>query len=1061
MQAKFMHDSSLHPFPTTDAMRAFLHDVPQELAVLGKLPPNLGEEALLQRVAEIALQTLSLLVFSAGLRGQLLKDIVASNCLPDYSAFVVADKYRQWPRWASVTPSVARWVEHYVHVLVMAAKRLADKGSPFASLVASIATRDSTQPLFVRREGDALVPLESADVAANLARWGLRLNDGRRFVAGVLDRAGLDASAESAISGRDDGSLTGGAYGSSSLLVPMHMLALASPLIEAELLSLGLTTIPRKKLKLPANTLAGGPATLPLLRDELQRPRGYGSAQECAIRVSDGFRIAAYRHAMRKLERCQSIDPVSALALLLIFRAGVINREELFAVVEALVRRHAHYHDGRVFVQTRTARLGLREVVLEGPILSFLQDLPSDLPRAFAARLDDWAHALLKKWGGGDLDRLLDYADAAASFVLPGPVREFAIGREAGRTLDLSARARWAAYDDAKVSPRPWSLPGRFMARSAPTQNSSLREEVRPIVAAVSAANKVKGDDKKRTEVQTRLNSFSTAGLSEHASLFLRVLIRVASWNDKPGTLLRYAAPLRALLQLHASRCGEFAEDDAVQNWMEIFERDRAEHADSSTSNQKIRRSVAGFLAAELGIPFERADGMELPAVAIDFMNHADVSRALDQVNALQETTPLVRDRCWLYLNLRDSFSARSDEARKGRSEDFCYDHRAIWFVVNYLSGTATKTGNAGRAGEAVLREAERVRRLLLLITGPLFPSEYIDQVESIAATAQRRATGNATLDAMAMRRIAINRQYFIALTPETVQNASIYERLTCLPRLSRSYGHAASWVTIACYYALLSDNRAQWYAALDASFRVQPAAGLMSVARQIKEDSARRRMPVVRRPPQPRFPPLVNCAPRLDDASICIDAIGQPDLLRYVACRLAGLSGKDAETCVPVSSVDAARVEAVLGEVVWFPGQARTPPALSKDALASGVRLLNEMLCRFDVPLARDAAAHIAAGSKGLELTKERPAVATVHAVLAAVRAADLEPRADFTSPRGARGGQRAGDRIVPALNERAWKHHRVVLFATTSGRRTASQALLLSAAYVCAISAFWSSCR
>jgi len=53
--------------------------------------------------------------------------------------------------------------------------------------------------------------------------------------------------------------------------------------------------------------------------------------------------------------------------------------------------------------------------------------------------------------------------------------------------------------------------------------------------------------------------------------------------------------------------------------------------------------------------------------------------------------------------------------------EDFCYDHRAIWFVVNYLSGTATKTGNAGRAGEAVLREAERVRRLLLLITGRSF----------------------------------------------------------------------------------------------------------------------------------------------------------------------------------------------------------------------------------------------------------------------------------------------------------------------------------------------------
>jgi len=111
--------------------------------------------------------------------------------------------------------------------------------------------------------------------------------------------------------------------------------------------------------------------------------------------------------------------------------------------------------------------------------------------------------------GGGDLDRLLDYADAAASFVLPGPVREFAIGREAAARLIFRPRA-WAAttmrgVPTAVVPTRP--LHGSL----APTQNSSLREEVRPIVAAVSAANKVKSDDKKRTEVQTRLNSFSTA----------------------------------------------------------------------------------------------------------------------------------------------------------------------------------------------------------------------------------------------------------------------------------------------------------------------------------------------------------------------------------------------------------------------------------------------------------------------------------------------------------------------------------------------------------------------
>jgi len=1026
---------------------------------MGKLPPNPSEGRILELVAAAALHALTLLAIGGCLRGSLVEDIVASNFLPDYSAFVVADKYRQWRRWAPVPASVAWRVAHYFHVLVWAEKRLTLKRSPFAAHIASILTRDSTQPLFVRREGDALVPLKSGDLAANLARWDLQLNDGRRFVAAVLDRAGLDGSAEGAISGRDSGASTGGAYGGASLLVPMNMLALASPLIDAELRSLGLATSPGRRLKLPSNTLAGRPVALPVLPDESQRPRGHGSAEECAIRVGDGFRIAAYQHAIRKLERCHSVDRAVALALLLIFCAGVINREELFYVTEALVRRQAHHHDGRVFVRTKTVRLGLREVVLEGPVLWFLQDLPTALPRAFAARLDDAANALLGDYGGGDLNRLLDYAAAAATFVLPGPVREFAIGRLASRTLDLAARARWAVYDNATLVPRSWSVPLRVSARSAPAQHSSLREEVRPIVAAVWEANKVKGDDKKRTEVQERLSAFTMAGLSEHASLFLRVLNRVASWNDKPGTLLRYVAPLRTHLELHTSRYGELAEDDAVQNWLDIFERDRAKHADSSISNQKIRRTVAGFLASELGIPLDRADGVALPDIGIDFMNDADVSRALDQVNALRETTALVQDRTQLYLDLRTSFSARSDEARKSRTEDFSLDDDAIWFVVNYLSGAATKTTNAGRAGAAKVRDGERLRRVLRLIRGRLFPDEYVKQVEWIAATAQRRATGNASLDAMAMRRVLINRQYFDALKPEALQNASIYERLTRLSRLSREYGHAAPSVTITCYYALLSDNRCQWYAALNASFRMRPAAGLMSVAWEVKENTASKRLRKPRQAPEPDFPSLVSCAPRLDDASVCIVAVSQPEALRYVVCRLAGLEQKDAETCVSMAPADAARVEAILSEVVWHPGQALTQPNLSKDALASGLRLLNEMLCRFDVPLVHDVVAHMAVGINGVDLTKERPATATVQAVVDAVRAADLEPRAVFNATRGSTRRYAGCDTIVAALNDRALKRHDVVLFATKSGRRNASQTLLLSAALLCAVSTFRSS--
>jgi len=81
------------------------------------------------------------------------------------------------------------------------------------------------------------------------------------------------------------------------------------------------------------------------------------------------------------------------------------------------------------------------------------------------------------------------------------------------------------------------------------------------------------------------------------------------------------------------------AEDDAVQNWMEIFRAGPRGARGLKYQQPEDPPKCRGFSCRGAGHPIRTRRRMELPAVAIDFMNHADVSRALDQVNALQETT--------------------------------------------------------------------------------------------------------------------------------------------------------------------------------------------------------------------------------------------------------------------------------------------------------------------------------------------------------------------------------------------------------------------------------------
>jgi len=232
----------------------------------------------------------------------------------------------------------------------------------------------------------------------------------------------------------------------------------------------------------------------------------------------------------------------------------------------------------------------------------------------------------------------------------------------------------------------------------------------------------------------------------------------------------------------------------------------------------------------------------------------------------------------------------------------------------------------------------------------------------------------------------------------------------------------------------------------------------LMNLAWTVREETARKRMkkPCFRER-FPHLPPLLECAPRLEPWATCVDGAGQSELVYYAACRLAGLSAHDAETSVSIHPVSANLVEDALKQVAWSPGREQTPPRLSADALDVAQQLMEALVRRLDPMLVQDALRTMKVAVGGLELTTDRPASGTARAIVEAINTSQLVPRAVFTRARGGTLKHRTGAaEIVRALSDPALKHDRVLLYATYSGRRNATQALLLSGAFVAAMSGF-----
>jgi hypothetical protein len=958
-------DASLGPAPSEDTARRV---VQQSLASVANaascLPPRAGIEKLREVLKGASLPLLSAVVFITAHRGTRVETIARSHFSFDRCVWFAADKFPEEIRPIPLPAQLVAYFEAYFALVRSVAYRLRTSHAETAKDLVRRVDPRSMESLFVMLDAEGTVrALTAADVAAWLGDFGVARNDGRRFLANALQDAGLSIADENAVAGRaGDGQR---AYSESSALVPALVVEKVCAVLRR---ILDVWSLPQPHV-LAGRTI--GPrahrrSPLPVRRPS--RPRQLYEPEPCAFRLHDGFRLTQYAAAKSRFERNVPDDALTAFTHALIFESGVEHEDELICVLELCIAGRAHVHAGLGYVHTSTPNLGLRELKIGRLSTSLIDKLPADLPGPLELRrrLDNTSGDLLHvEQTEGALAELLDAARTAHAYGLPGPIREFACGRLTPSTLSLQARARQLSQPivEAMLHTEP-----RSHVRLPPRRGATaLKIELKAARLLVAKVRK-----KQRRSVKSRIRllkrllmGFSTDGMSDVGILVVDVMRHIAQVDDAPATVVRYERAIRDLLEKVPPEIRKFRDRLAVFDWGPLVERALA--AARSEGDASVRKAAYYHLFAVLRISFgsERQTVLQPPRSAVDALSRGEVQAALKCI-AGAAVPERIRMKAAALMLVRISIPTRSDELRWLR---WCDVHigSTLLVTISEVAGAALKTPLAARdsSTDADPRLRDILRSLQAVNSGDrhVFMSEMdpseLSRVEALVEGALKAVACSREINAMALRRHAINTALGMALSPATNALRSTEQLRSDLISASGTAGHSSCWTALRSYAHDFSEWRHAWFAEGKSGLGLSPSAvskdritrgSSLSAARKQVQRTRSRNWPVVAAvlivPPK-RALPLVTLAPSTERATAKRPQATPVDVanrLGYLSHRLAGDTQSDAEVAVAIDRDSVLDIEANLSAWVQRGGTLLRSTELARGLGRSSIRLMTEL---------------------------------------------------------------------------------------------------------------------
>ena len=930
-------DASLGPAPSEQTARSVMQ---QSLACIAAaasaLTPRTGIAELGEALTKAAKALLAAVVFITGHRGMRVETIARSHFSFGRHVWFSDDKFPGEIRPIPLPVQLVGHFEAYFALVDSVAYRLRATHPDSAKDLLRRLVPHSTEALFVMLDADGSVrALAAADVAEWLDQFGLARNDGRRFLSNILQDAGLSLADENAVAGRaGDGQQ---AYAESSALVPALVVGKVRAVLER---TLDAWCLPQPRV-LSGRTLQDkGPqcSPLPVLRP--MRPRQLHEPETCAFRLHDGFRLTQYAEARTRFERNLPDDSIVAFAHALIFECGVEHEDELIQVFEVCIAGHAHVHDGLGYVQTLTPTLGLRELKIGKFATCLIGRLPAELPSPLELRrrLDNGSAQLLNSEIEGALGELLDAAHAAHAFGLPGPIRDFVSGRLAPRTPSLETRARHLIGHTGPIAPyteRRTALPQPRRRGATP-----LKVELRParlLVAKVLTKQRRSGKERSRL-LKRLLMRLSTEGMSVAAIAVVDVMRRLVQIDDAPGTVIRYERPVRDLIERVPREVHASSDRLATFDWSPIVSRALADAR--SEGDASVRKAAYDHLFAVLGISIDSGQRTvrSAPISPVEAICPSEVEAALNYI-AVADVPQRLRMKATALLLLRISFPARSDEMRWLRWRDV-HVGPTLLLTITEGAGAALKTPLAAR--DASIDADHRLRdvlQALLEVRGKdesvfasdVDPSE-LSRVEALVEGALKAVACSREINAMALRRYAINDLFGLALAPGTAASRSTEQLRSDLIAASGTAGHSSCWTALRSYAYDFSEWRYAWFADGTSGLGLSPSpVSTQRIVRGCSPSAARKQVQRTRNrygsvatvpvAPPKQSAPLANLVPSTARAAAEGRERARSDVARrlgYLLHRIIGDAQSAAEAAVSIDSASVSEIEEGLSQLAW-----------------------------------------------------------------------------------------------------------------------------------------------
>jgi hypothetical protein len=856
--------------PTPQAVAALLGPMLKHAqATLRGRAPNLGIEQLVARTNEMSACTYRLVeFFTAGRPSRTVLLCRASIHLVAPDGFVVVgDKWRLPYHRFRVVPiphQVADWIRAYLAWMQSVAYRLIRTDPTAATNLLNRLDPASDRPMFVTLRWQArarrveVCPLASEAVYAPAKARGFPQNFARKLWDAVYRSDGMDSATISATMGRAHRGQE--PFGAGSLLVPIEQLARLREvqtrtfdtldLPRAHLLA-GRTVEPPTGIESKALRLDGADASSAPSHRVTKR-KFY--AEPCPFTRSSADLLALFMTVAAAVSGSPPQDDLALLVVLIIIVDGVSSREEVQAILAALVSNPPYRAGTRWFIDSYSKLLGQRRVGLSAETAIVASRLRAGTRERLDVSTAEEACAVwLTQIDPGRvsaIDALLAATAAAQSLYFPGVVREWSVGRMTSRVLspralarELTGRSNPPPEDSSAASPSP-------PLRSAPLSAQAEIRGMRRLINQACNSSPTAGTEPARmTALRLALGALDASRMQLPARLMLSAIRHVANKVPAPATVKRYfLAQLRFVLLLTetAGDEHEVLAQDWAEPWQRLDSRKRLSKAD-----RQIQKVAANHLAAALGAHWRAGDtGLfrVQPGTYVSYPLDADVARAVELMAATEAPIAL-REGAIALTHVALAAPTRPDERRHLRAGDLAFLGQDALLVVSTGTSSNLKSDNAGRILELALseqvsrqlqawyrdrREALDAKKRTYLFSD-LAQSTFAQshEIEALVHAALREATGDATLTAWHLRHAAINRRMRPLLEPGRAPHRALEARNALLSEVI-SNGHASIRTSTQNYLAFFDGLRRVWQERLLAAVGFERSDAL--VAKVLKE---------------------------------------------------------------------------------------------------------------------------------------------------------------------------------------------------------------------------------